>query len=356
MIIVFIVLIASTSLIFVFNTRINNDNYGEIIASTIDDVKKDLEDTGDVNMIEQTFRIKERVVKKIDINNMPEVDEMSEYLRTIVEEEKFSEMSIVNKDNIVIYSSIDEYIGFDMNANDDTLAFDVLNHGTTEIVQPVRHNAYSGLGDYDMYNKYAGVSLEDVGYLQVGISAKRFQELIDEKVEYISSNRHIGQNGYVIISNSNDNSTIGAIKKLSEKEKEKLKEELNYAKSIQMSALPQNFPNDENYEIFALMEAAKGVGGDFYDFYKTFMHGLNFMIADVSGKGIPGAMFMMRSKSQLHTLTETGIPVNDAFTYGNDRLCENNDTGCSLQRGRAISTLRRDLSISPTPVIIRQSS
>ena len=134
-------------------------------------------------------------------------------------------MSIVNNDNIVIYCSIDEYIGFDMNANDDTLAFDALNHGATEIVQPVRHNAYSGLGDYDMYNKYAGVSLEDVGYLQVGISAKRFQKLIDEKVGYIASNRHIGQNGYVIISNSNDNSTIGAIKKLSEKEKETVKEE-----------------------------------------------------------------------------------------------------------------------------------
>lgn len=127
---------------------------------------------------------------------------------------------------------------------------------------------------------------------------------------------------------SNDiNLTVDKLKTFIAEAKARIDAEIDYAKNIQESALPHAFPNDNKYEIFALMEAAKGVGGDFYDFYKTTRHGVNFMIADVSGKGIPGAMFMMRAKAELHTLTETGIPVNEVFTYGNERLCEGNDAG-----------------------------
>lgn len=123
------------------------------------------------------------------------------------------------------------------------------------------------------------------------------------------------------------NLTVDKLKQFIAEAKARIDAEIQYAKNIQESALPHAFPNDNKYEIFALMEAAKGVGGDFYDFYKTTRHGVNFMIADVSGKGIPGAMFMMRAKAELHTLTETGIPVNEVFTYGNERLCEGNDAG-----------------------------
>ena len=123
------------------------------------------------------------------------------------------------------------------------------------------------------------------------------------------------------------NQTVDKLKQYIAEANARIDAEIEYAKNIQQSALPHTFPNDDKYEIFALMEAAKGVGGDFYDFYKTTRHGVNFLIADVSGKGIPGAMFMMRSKTELHTLTETGIPVNDVFTYGNERLCEGNDAG-----------------------------
>ena len=123
------------------------------------------------------------------------------------------------------------------------------------------------------------------------------------------------------------NLTVGKLKELIADAKARIDAEIQYAKNIQESALPHAFPNDKKHEIFALMEAAKGVGGDFYDFYKTTRHGVNFLIADVSGKGIPGAMFMMRAKAELHTLTETGIPVNDVFTYGNERLCQGNDAG-----------------------------
>lgn len=143
---------------------------------------------------------------------------------------------------------------------------------------------------------------------------------LDEVVE-VNDTKEFAELSYDI------NQTVDKLKTFIADAKARIDAEIQYAKNIQESALPHAFPNDNKYEIFALMEAAKGVGGDFYDFYKTTRHGVNFMIADVSGKGIPGAMFMMRAKAELHTLTETGIPVNEVFTYGNERLCEGNDAG-----------------------------
>lgn len=131
---------------------------------------------------------------------------------------------------------------------------------------------------------------------------------------------------FVLLS-SDINATVDKLKQYIDEASARIDAEIEYAKNIQESALPHVFPNNSRYEIYALMEAAKGVGGDFYDFFNTTRHGVNFLIADVSGKGIPGAMFMMRAKSELHSLTETGIEVHDVFTYGNERLCEGNDAG-----------------------------
>lgn len=75
------------------------------------------------------------------------------------------------------------------------------------------------------------------------------------------------------------------------------------------------------------MIAAKEVGGDFYDFYKIDDKTVAFLIADVSGKGIPAAMFMMTAKTIIKDLAENGIPVNEIFTKANEKLCENNESG-----------------------------
>ena len=138
---------------------------------------------------------------------------------------------------------------------------------------------------------------------------------------------NVNSNHEFVVLSKDINQTVGKLKEYIDEANARIDTEIQYAKNIQENALPHTFPNDNKYEIYALMEAAKGVGGDFYDFYKTTRHGVNFMIADVSGKGIPGAMFMMRAKAELHTLTETGIPVSDVFTYGNNRLCEGNEAG-----------------------------
>lgn len=127
---------------------------------------------------------------------------------------------------------------------------------------------------------------------------------------------------------SNDiNSTVTTLKGYIAQVSEKIKAELEYAKNIQNSALPHVFPKDERFEMFALMRPAKEVGGDFYDFARIGHDTFNFLVADVSGKGIPGAMFMMRAKSVLSSFTEMHLDVNDIFTQGNERLCEGNDAG-----------------------------
>ena len=123
------------------------------------------------------------------------------------------------------------------------------------------------------------------------------------------------------------NSTVTTLKRYIAEAAARIDKELEYAKQIQLSALPTNFPKDEDYNIYAQMIAAKEVGGDFYDFYKLNDTTVAFLAADVSGKGIPAAMFMMTAKTIIKDLAESGMAVNDIFTKANEKLCENNESG-----------------------------
>ena len=121
------------------------------------------------------------------------------------------------------------------------------------------------------------------------------------------------------------NSTVSTLKRYIAEAAARIDKELEYAKQIQLSALPTNFPTGEDYNIYAQMIAAKEVGGDFYDFYKLGDTTVAFLAADVSGKGIPAAMFMMTAKTIIKDLAESGMAVNDIFTRANEKLCENNE-------------------------------
>ena len=123
------------------------------------------------------------------------------------------------------------------------------------------------------------------------------------------------------------NSTVATLKRYIAEAAARIDKELEYAKQIQLSALPTNFPEGEEYNIYAQMIAAKEVGGDFYDFYKLNENTVAFLVADVSGKGIPAAMFMMTAKTIIKDLAESGMSVNDIFTKANEKLCENNESG-----------------------------
>ena len=126
------------------------------------------------------------------------------------------------------------------------------------------------------------------------------------------------------------NSTVDTLKHYIDEASARIDAELEFAKNIQASALPNvfpAFPKRKDIDIYATMDPAKEVGGDFYDFYMTEGEKLHFLVADVSGKGIPAAMFMMRAKTELKSLTEAGMSLADVFTIGNGALCEGNDAG-----------------------------
>lgn len=124
------------------------------------------------------------------------------------------------------------------------------------------------------------------------------------------------------------NGTVDKMKTLIDEAKARIDKELEYAKSIQHSAMPSTFPafpQIKEFDIYANMRTAKEVGGDFYDFYMLNDDTLAFLIADVSGKGIPAALFMMRAKTIIKSGAENGWEVNKILEYANNRLCEGND-------------------------------
>ena len=123
------------------------------------------------------------------------------------------------------------------------------------------------------------------------------------------------------------NSTVSTLKRYIAEAAARIDQELEYAKQIQLSALPTDFPSNKDFGIYAQMIAAKEVGGDFYDFYKLNDTTVAFLAADVSGKGIPAAMFMMTAKTILEDLAESGMAVNEIFTKANEKLCQNNESG-----------------------------
>ena len=130
---------------------------------------------------------------------------------------------------------------------------------------------------------------------------------------------------------SNDiNSTVDTLKRYIADAAARIDAELTFAKAIQHSAMPSVFPpypGRKEFDIHAAMYTAKEVGGDFYDFYFVDEDTLAFLIADVSGKGIPAAMFMMQSKTLLKSCAESGMSVEQVLTTANEKLCEGNDAG-----------------------------
>ena len=105
---------------------------------------------------------------------------------------------------------------------------------------------------------------------------------------------------------------------------ERIATELDLAKSIQLAALPTSFINNEKIEIFARMTPAKEVGGDFYDFFMIDDDHLAMVIADVSGKGVPAALFMMISKTLIKNRALQGGKPSEILKFTNDSLIEDN--------------------------------
>ena len=107
---------------------------------------------------------------------------------------------------------------------------------------------------------------------------------------------------------------------------ESIKGDLAIAREIQQAILPRIFPpfpeNAEQLDIAALMNAAKDVGGDFYDFFRIDNQRIGFVVADVSGKGVPAAIFMAVSRTLIRATGVRGVSPAECISYSNELLAQ----------------------------------
>lgn len=118
-----------------------------------------------------------------------------------------------------------------------------------------------------------------------------------------------------------------AVKAARKRENERIAKELQTAATLQAELLPNvfpAFPERNDFELYASMEPAKEVGGDFYDYFLINEDHLVLVMADISGKGIPAALFMMLSRTLLKSAAQMGMRPSQVLREVNAQLCENN--------------------------------
>ena len=169
----------------------------------------------------------------------------------------------------------------------------------------VLHQAAQGLVEHQMddlgqftLDIHTGDEIEDL--------ADAFQYMTRELDEYIRNLAHVTS------------------------EKERIGAELHVATQIQADMLPRifpPFPERGEFNIYATMTPAKEVGGDFYDFFLVDQDHLAVVIADVSGKGVPAALFMVIAKTLIKNHAQAGQEPAQVFETVNNQLCSNNEAG-----------------------------
>lgn len=451
-ILVVIAFLTTTAFLWLIQTRLSEYNAINLLALNLSDVREDVINASDENLLSLTRRVASR------LNSMDVIT--NGVLYALIEQYDVTEINVIDADGIIVATTHPDFLGYDMSSGQQSGEFMVLLSGETSYVQSYQPTS----DDPTISRKYGGMVLENGGFVQVGYDAERFQRDIDEFVVGVTRNRHVGANGCIIIVDenwkivsdrfgnegqnldvtgiwidtasmpekevfitdvygqscycmyqnsegyrivavmpcseaalsrnvsvgvtttmqivvfaalfimifvlvnrlvvrniyqinnslsaitegkldtvvdvrthvefddlSNDiNSTVDTLKRYIADAAARIDAELAFAKAIQHSALPSVFPpypGREEFDIHAAMFTAKEVGGDFYDFYFVDEDTLAFLIADVSGKGIPAAMFMMQSKTLLKSCAESGMSIEQVFTTANEKLCEGNDAG-----------------------------
>lgn len=135
------------------------------------------------------------------------------------------------------------------------------------------------------------------------------------------------------------NTMVGALKNSIAEAAARIDQELEFARAIQTASLPAVMPERPEFDLYASMRTAKEVGGDFYDFFFVDGDHLALVMADVSGKGIPAALFMMTGKTMIKDLAESGLAPEEVFTQANAGLCEGNEAGMFITAWMGILTI-----------------
>lgn len=123
------------------------------------------------------------------------------------------------------------------------------------------------------------------------------------------------------------NTTVDALKETMREIAEKNRQEMEFAREVQNSALPSGSLAGRGFVVLGRMQAAKDVGGDFYDYFLIGEDKLGIVVADVSGKGVPAALFMMTAKTLIKNFVLGGKTPAEALRFANVQLCENNEKG-----------------------------
>lgn len=156
------------------------------------------------------------------------------------------------------------------------------------------------------------------------------KKLLDACHMYSQDNTEVGNLARSYISMAEDlESYVENLQKVTA-EKERINAELSLASSIQAHMLPcifPAFPEYDEFDIYATMTPAKEVGGDFYDFFMVDNTHIAAVMADVSGKGVPAALFMVIAKTLIKNYAQSGIEPCEVFTTVNRLLCDGNDAG-----------------------------
>ena len=444
--------LTTTSFLWVLQTKLAQENTVRLLELNIADVRQDIQDASDENLLALTAEIAGK------LNNAQAIT--ADFLFELCDQYDVTEINCINPDGLIYVSTYPDFLNYDMRSGEQSAEFMVLLDGETEYVQRYQPVSY----DASISRKYAGVVMENGGFVQVGYGFERFQRDIGEFVIGVTRNRHVGEGGCILIAdeswnivsdrNGNEgrnldvtgiwidtqtmsqgevfsaevygescycmykqqegytivavmpqseaalsrnvavgvttamqivifsalfimifvlvkklvvdnilkingslaaitgghldtvvdvrshaefaalsddiNSTVDTLKRYISDAEARIDAELAFAKAIQHSAIPTVFPpypNRKEFEIWACMYTAKEVGGDFYDFYFVDEDTLAFLIADVSGKGIPAAMFMMTAKTLLKSYAESGMGVAEVLTQANNKLCEGNEAG-----------------------------
>ncbi len=449
--VVAVAMLVTSGFTFILQKNVSDNESASVLKLNISDVRQDVLDSSDEKMLEKTRAIAQELNAYVGTPNKP-------YLENLAEKYNVLGVHIIDENGIIQHTTQDEYVGFDMASENQSAEFMVLLDGqTTEYVQEYRPTSF----DPNVSRKFAGVVLNNGGFVQTGYDAEHFQKEVGEHVKGVTRNRHIGETGCIIIADKNwnivsdlrgdegknldvtgiwidrntmdenacytatvygresyimyveeegfyivgvlpiseahfsrdlsvyitifieilvfvslfiliyflikklvvnnikkvndslaeitggnlditlnvrdneefaslsddINSTVDTLKNYIAMAAARIDKELEFAKAIQHSSLPSVFPaypNKKEFDLYAGMYTAKEVGGDFYDFYLLNENELIFSIADVSGKGIPAAMFMMRAKALIKNHVESGLDLGEAFTHANENLCENN--------------------------------